>query len=189
MQLLGAVIGAGWIVFWLYWLISAFGAKKNTGSNMNRFAAVRLGLFVLVIIFIHISLGRAGSFNNHPWANNNAIIAGVGFIVYVGGLGLAVWARVHLGKNWGMPMTKKQDPELVTTGPYRFIRHPIYTGILAAVLGSALATTLYLLIALAVLAVYFIYSALVEEKIMLREFPKQYPGYKKKTKMLLPFVL
>lgn len=61
--------------------------------------------------------------------------------IWVLGLGLAVWARIYLGRNWGMPTSTKEDPELVTSGPYRTIRHPIYTGILLAMIGSAIAVT------------------------------------------------
>jgi protein-S-isoprenylcysteine O-methyltransferase Ste14 len=100
-----------------------------------------------------------------------------------------VWARIYLGRNWGMPMTEKDEPELVTAGPYRFVRHPIYSGLLLAMVGSALATNLVWLIFLVVLGSYFVYSAQVEECNMTRTFPRAYPGYKAQTKMLIPFVL
>lgn len=86
-------------------------------------------------------------------------------------------------------MTKKQDPELVTTGPYQYIRHPIYTGILLGTLGSAIDVSTYWLIVFIIFAFYFIYSAVVEEKLMMKQFPQVYPAYKKKTKMLIPFIL
>ena len=117
------------------------------------------------------------------------IAEGVGLAMFVSGLALAVWARVYLGRNWGMPMTQKDEPELVTSGPYRFVRHPIYSGILLAALGTAVALTLYWLIVFAGIAVYFIYSARVEEGIMTSLFPRAYPGYRARTKMLIPFVL
>ena len=85
-------------------------------------------------------------------------------MLFVAGLALAVWARIYLGRNWGMPMSERAEPELVTSGPYRFVRHPIYSGILLAVLGSALCTTLFWLAALVLLGAYFIYSARVEER-------------------------
>jgi protein-S-isoprenylcysteine O-methyltransferase Ste14 len=113
----------------------------------------------------------------------------VGFIGFLLGLGLAVWARVYLGRNWGMPMTQKQDPELVTTGPYRYIRHPIYSGMLLMTLGSALDVNAYWLLGFVVAAVFFIYSALAEERNMTKQFPKTYPTYKSQTKMLVPFIL
>jgi protein-S-isoprenylcysteine O-methyltransferase Ste14 len=113
----------------------------------------------------------------------------VGLVLFLAGLGLAVWARIYLGRNWGMPMTRKDEPELVTSGPYRFVRHPIYSGLFLAILGTTLATNLYWLIALAALGVYFVYSARVEERLMTASFPGVYPEYQARTRMLIPFLL
>jgi protein-S-isoprenylcysteine O-methyltransferase Ste14 len=88
-----------------------------------------------------------------------------------------------------MPMTQKDEPELVTSGPYGLVRHPIYSGILLAVLGTSLATDLYWLIAFAAMAAYFVYSSKVEERLLTAAFPATYPSYRTKTKMLIPFVL
>ena len=86
--------------------------------------------------------------------------------------------RVYLGRNWGMPMTRKADPELVTSGPYHKIRHPIYTGIILAMVGTTIAVSLYWLVAVFVIGAYFIYSAVVEERSMTQLFPDTYPAYK-----------
>jgi protein-S-isoprenylcysteine O-methyltransferase Ste14 len=88
-----------------------------------------------------------------------------------------------------MPMSRKADAELVTSGPYRVVRHPIYSGLLAGVLGTALVTNLIDLIIVAVLGAYFCYSASVEEKNLTAAFPTAYPVYRTSTKMLVPFVL
>jgi protein-S-isoprenylcysteine O-methyltransferase Ste14 len=87
-----------------------------------------------------------------------------------------------------MPMTQKVDPELVTSGPYKYIRHPIYSGILLAAIGSVLGSGEYWLLFIIFAGPYFIYSATVEEKLMAKQFPAVYPSYKSKTKMLIPFV-
>jgi protein-S-isoprenylcysteine O-methyltransferase Ste14 len=108
--------------------------------------------------------------------------------MFLAGLALAIWARIYLGRNWGMPMTQKEDPELVTSGPYSYIRHPIYTGILLAIVGSVIAGGDFWLVFLVITAPYFIYSAVMEERLMMKQFPKVYPSYKSKTKMLIPFV-
>jgi protein-S-isoprenylcysteine O-methyltransferase Ste14 len=113
----------------------------------------------------------------------------IGAAVFGCGIALAIWARVHLGRNWGMPMSQKAEPELVTSGPYRFVRHPVYSGLLLGVLGTALATSLIGLIIVAILGVYFYYCASVEEKNLTATFPTAYPAYKASTKMLIPLVL
>ncbi len=169
-----------WVVFWIYWLISAAGAKQGTRPRRTR----PPGLIILVLGFVLLRVFRANELAVH-----SPILQVVGVILFLSGLGLAVWARLYLGRNWGMPMTQKDEPELVTSGPYHFVRHPIYSGILLAMLGTALATNIYWLIAFGVMGVYFIYSARVEERLLGASFPSTYQGYRTKTKMLIPFVL
>jgi protein-S-isoprenylcysteine O-methyltransferase Ste14 len=86
-------------------------------------------------------------------------------------------------------MTRKEQPELVTSGPYRLVRHPIYFGILAGLLGTAAALGWHWLIAVALAGVYFVYSATVEERYLAATFPDDYPRYRRATKMLVPFLL
>ncbi len=170
---------AVWAVFGLYWLIAAVGAKAGSRGTRVRPS----GLLVLVAVVLLRAFGP-GSLAVHTPA-----VRVVGVILFLSGLGLAVWARIYLGRNWGMPMTKKDEPELVTSGPYRFVRHPIYSGLLLGILGTALATNIYWLIALGVTAAYFVYSAIVEERLMSSSFPTAYRSYRARTKMLVPFVL
>jgi protein-S-isoprenylcysteine O-methyltransferase Ste14 len=96
---------------------------------------------------------------------------------------------VHIGRNWGTPMTQKNEPELVTSGPYRLVRHPIYSGIILAGIGTALGLSWFWLIAVVLAGVYFIYSATVEERYLTEQFPDEYPAYKRSTKMLVPYLL
>jgi len=77
---------------------------------------------------------------------------------------------------------------LVTTGPYSSVRHPIYSGIILAMIGTTIAVSVYWLVAVALLGAYFLYSAIVEERSMARLFPDSYPEYKRSTKMLIPFI-
>ena len=85
-------------------------------------------------------------------------------------------------------MSLKEGHELVTTGPYRLVRHPIYTGILTAVLGSTLVAGGFWLVLFLVAASFFVYSAKTEERLMMQQFPETYPDYKKRTHALIPFV-
>lgn len=180
MAALQTAIPIVWVVFWVYWLASAAGAKQGTGTRRTR-RPPGPAIAVLAFLLLH-AFGTSGLAVHEP------TVQVVGAVVFVVGLGLAVWARVCLGRNWGMPMTRKDEPELVTTGPYRYVRHPIYTGILLGMLGTALATNLYWLIVLAIIGAYFVYSARVEERIMTDAFPAAYPGYRAQTKMIVPFV-
>jgi protein-S-isoprenylcysteine O-methyltransferase Ste14 len=180
MHALKAAIAIAWIIFWVYWLASAFGVKEGRASRRR----IPLnGLSALSVILL-LRVFRGGSL-----AVSSPILGAIGAVVFASGIALAIWARVHLGRNWGMPMTQKAEPELVTSGPYRFVRHPIYSGLLAGVLGTALATNLIGLIIVAVLGAYFYYSASIEEKNLMATFPTSYLAYRANTKMLIPFVL
>jgi len=103
-------------------------------------------------------------------------------------LGFAIWARIHIGRNWGTPMSQKDEPELVTSGPYHLVRHPIYSGVLLAGVGTAVALSWLWLIAVGLAGVYFAYSAKVEERNMAAQFPEAYPAYRRSTRMFIPFI-
>jgi protein-S-isoprenylcysteine O-methyltransferase Ste14 len=180
MHALQTAIAVAWIIFWVYWLASAFGAKAGRGDRRRIPLTGLTALSVLLLVRVF----RGGSLGVH-----SPVLGAIGAVVFTSGIALAIWARVHLGRNWGMPMSQKAEPELVTSGPYRFVRHPIYSGLLAGVLGTALATNLIGLIIGAVLGGYFYYSASVEEKNLTASFPTAYPAYRAATKMLIPFVL
>ncbi|HEX4091416.1 MAG TPA: isoprenylcysteine carboxylmethyltransferase family protein [Trebonia sp.] len=180
MQALRFAVGVAWIVFWIYWLASAATSKASVGGGWR----TRLTGVSVVAVFVVSDAFRAGGLAVH-----DVIVAAIGAALFAAGLALAVWARLHLGRNWGMPMTRRAEPELVTSGPYRFIRHPIYTGLLIAMLGSVLVNNLLGLIVVAALVAYFYYCGTVEERNLAAAFPSAYPEYRGRTKMLIPFVL
>lgn len=180
MRTLGLVIGIVWAVFWVYWLAVAVRAKQS----LPRRRRVPLGgLSVVAIVVLIRVLGR-GSLAVHSPA-----IGAVGAALLACGLALAIWARVYLGSNWGMPMTQRAEPELVTSGPYRFVRHPIYSGLRLGMVGTALATSLAGLAVVVLLGAFFYFSASVEERNLTATFPTAYPEYQRRTKMLIPFAL
>src|SRR5580658_32455 len=183
MHAVDIIIFVCWAVFWIYWIVAAFGNKAGQ-SRWTRFAGVRIGIFLVIFLLVRARVLRGShSIVSNPW------LEGIGMAVFLAGLALAVWARVYLGRNWGMPMTQKQDPELITSGPYRRVRHPIYSGIILAMNGTAIAVSVYWLVAMVLIGAYFIYSATVEERFMVGRFPDTYPAYKHSTKMLIPFIL
>jgi protein-S-isoprenylcysteine O-methyltransferase Ste14 len=183
MKAIDIIIGVGWIIFWAYWLVMAVTAKAGR-SRWTQFAGVRVGIILVVLLLIRLRVLKGhGAPTGNPW------LLGIGLAVFVLGLALAVWARVYLGRNWGMPMSQKADPELVTTGPYGRIRHPIYSGIILAMVGTAIAVSPYWLIAVVIVGAYFLVSAVVEERTMAKLFPAAYPPYKRTTKMLIPYII
>jgi protein-S-isoprenylcysteine O-methyltransferase Ste14 len=180
MHTLQVAITVVWVVFWIYWLASAFNAKEGRQSRRR---IPLTGLTALSVALL-IRVFRGGALAIH-----SPIVGAIGAMIFIAGLALAVWARIVLGRNWGMPMTQKSEPELITAGPYHFIRHPIYSGLLLGLLGTALATNLIGLLITVVLGAYFYYAASVEEKNLTTTFPIAYPKYRADTKMLIPYVL
>ncbi len=183
MHVIDIVILVLWVAFWIYWLAASVGVKAGQ-TRWGRFAGIRVVAVILILLLL-----RTGVFKNRTMVTTNPWLQGIGLAVFLLGLGLAVWARVYIGRNWGMPMTRKDEPELVTTGPYHTVRHPIYSGIILGMIGTTIAVSLYWVVAVVVLGGYFIYSAVNEERYMAEQFPDTYPGYKQSTKMLIPYVL
>ncbi|MDN5765284.1 MAG: isoprenylcysteine carboxylmethyltransferase family protein [Humibacillus sp.] len=181
MRAIEVVFAVEWAAFWLYWLLVAFSMKRGR-VPWRRELGIRAVIVVVVIVLIRSGIFRDRSLNTDVW------LGGLGLVVCALGLGFAVWARMHIGRNWGTPMTQKHDPQLVTSGPYRLVRHPIYSGILLALAGTAVALSWVWLTAVVLAGTYFAYSAKVEERYLTTQFPDAYPRYKRATKMLVPFV-
>jgi protein-S-isoprenylcysteine O-methyltransferase Ste14 len=182
MRAVELVFAFGWAAFWLYWLVAAFSMKRGRVA-WSRELRIRVVLVALVIVLARLGAFRSHRTNTDPW------LAAIGLALFVLGLGFAIWARLHIGRNWGTPMTQKNEPELVTSGPYRLVRHPIYSGILIAAVGTAVALSWLWLPVVGLAGIYFVYAATVEERYLAKQFPEDYPAYKRSTKMLVPFVL
>jgi len=171
-----------WAVFIIYWAVSAARVKKDVERAGNRWQ-----WFGPAVIAIIIASFLFPALNERVIPLNN-ITGPIALAASALGIGYAIWARRHLGKNWSATPALKEDHALVTSGPYRLVRHPIYTGVLLAFVGSIIVSTALWMILLAVVAAMFIWRVNVEEALMTREFPNEYPEYKKKTWALVPFV-
>lgn len=179
-----------WLLFLAVWIISSLGAKKSLRSRAwSRGIVVRLIVLLLVLVVFRLP-GVSHGFRHATifLANRNQYLGIAGVALCALGIGLAIYARFYLGSNWGLPMTRRANPELVTSGPYALVRHPIYSGLLLAMIGSGLALSVSWAIGLLIVGPYFIYSARAEEQTMADAFPQQYPAYRTRTKMFVPFV-
>jgi protein-S-isoprenylcysteine O-methyltransferase Ste14 len=178
-----------WLIFLLYWAVSAVGVKKPVPGkgSWKGWARARLALALILVAFYklpifspfwHFAYGLA-------FFNNGAVrIAGA--VLTVCGITFAVWARRHLGSNWSGRATMKIGHELVTSGPYHFVRHPIYTGVLTALFGSGLVNGPIWMVVFFVSAFIFTWRIGVEETYMMELFPDQYAAYRARTKALIP---
>jgi protein-S-isoprenylcysteine O-methyltransferase Ste14 len=181
------------LIFYVYWAISAGGEKKDVPGKGSRsgwvLSRVGLGLiFVLLIVFKRQELFQFWNFACGLSFFRSGAVRITGVVLTALGLAFAVWARLHLGRNWSARPTMKVGHELVTTGPYRIVRLPIYTGLLTAWLGFGLVNCLVSMSVFLVFALAFIWRVRVEEVYMMELFPDQYPTYRVSTKALIPTV-
>jgi len=179
-----------WLGLIIFWAIAAVGAKRSLGSRQvwsgigRRLTVVALALIVLAVPPVRHAFRELQAYQKQ------SVVLGIaGVVLCVAGMGLAILARLYLGRNWGMPISRKENPELVTEGPYAYVRHPIYSGIMLAMLGTAIGASAFWAVPLVLFGGYFAYSARREEEIMIAQFPERYPAYMRRTRMLVPFVL
>ena len=142
-------------------------------------------LFAIIAAFL---LPYLPIFRFVNFAPVNPVLSSIGLILNVAGMAFLVWARQRLGRNWSQTVSAKEEPELVTSGPYRFIRHPMYTGGFIACLGSAIVAGGAFIFLLVFLGTIFLWRVGAEDKLMEQQFPNEYPDYKKRTKAVIPFV-
>jgi protein-S-isoprenylcysteine O-methyltransferase Ste14 len=172
----------GWVMFSVYWEVAAKGAAatKSSESRASRSIHVFLTNAALIMVLAPIrGLGRL--------LPVSALIMSAGLSVEALGLFLAIWARRHLGRNWSGEITIKEQHELVRSGPYRWLRHPIYTGILAMYVGGMLVTGEWLAIAgLAVIAFAYWRKIRLEEANLQTAFGAEYEAYRLQSWALVP---
>jgi protein-S-isoprenylcysteine O-methyltransferase Ste14 len=190
MSISGAnLIAALWIVWAIYWFVSARSAKENQRIES---AASRAGHIIPLLIAAALLWPRTlpGGFLSGRFVPDTAATYFTGVAVLAFGLAFSIWARHTLGRNWSGVVTVKQDHELIRTGPYRFVRHPIYTGLLIAFIGTAIARGEWR----GIVAVLIVFAAFwrklkVEERFMIETFGDAYLRYREKVRALVPFVL
>jgi protein-S-isoprenylcysteine O-methyltransferase Ste14 len=183
-----ATIGWCWIIFLVYWIVNARGVKPVAQrlSGASR-AAYRIPIIAGAILLW-------GPIWREEWARNLTPLTyyahAIGAVLCVFGLGIAVWARRTLAGNWSSDVTFKQGHELIEGGPYRFVRHPIYTGLILMVIGMATAKgTAQAWLGVFFQCIGFWIKLRQEETVMLQHFPNEYPSYMKRVKALVPFVI
>jgi protein-S-isoprenylcysteine O-methyltransferase Ste14 len=180
-------IDALWTLFCAYWLISAFKRKK---TKHRETWLQRFGYILLPAAAFYFLLQPRARFG---WLRERFVPAGpagewIGVFLAAAGMGIAVWARWHLGANWSGAVTLKEGHELIRTGPYRVIRHPIYTGILLALLGTMAVVVGEMrgLFAVGIAWLSFYIKARREESFLSQEFGSSFADYKQRTGMFLP---
>jgi protein-S-isoprenylcysteine O-methyltransferase Ste14 len=178
-----------WIVFVLYWQIKAADTKATQRLEPAASRILRVLIFVIAIALLSIPRIPLHWLYVQLWPQGYWPFW-LGAALTVAGLLFAVWAREHLGRNWSRSVTIKQGHELITTGPYAVVRHPIYTGILAGFLGMAIAISQVRgFIVVVLIFLVFWLKLRMEEKWMRSQFGETYATYAQQTAALVPYLL
>jgi len=186
------VMGACWLAFIVYWVVASIGIKRDASRYGSALVAVGIRLLIAIAIVVVLRvpyLRNVVLTGIHRFAANHPAIQAAGAVLCVVGLAGAVWARTTLGTNWSGRPAAKTGHELVTSGPYRVIRHPIYAGMLTMMLGTTFIAGAPGLLVLVAFSAIVAYRVRVEERIMEQLFPDTYPEYRKRTRALIPFML
>lgn len=177
-----------WAVLITYWFINAqkIKAAAQTQSRISRYLYLLVMVSGYVIVYARVFAIGILSYRIIP---KNDVTGIIGLAVCISGVAFAIWARRTLGTNWSGEVTLKKEHELVQSGPYKIVRHPIYTGFEIGLLGVAITIgQLKGLVGLSVVFVNHYFKTLMEEEIMYSQFPTQYPEYVKRVKRLVPFI-
>jgi protein-S-isoprenylcysteine O-methyltransferase Ste14 len=184
-----AIVRACWILFIVVWLLGAASGKRTIYRETRGGRARYWILLVIGYLLLIKSSSLPPPFN---WlvVSHTKSSGWTGAFLCVVGLVLAIWARVILGRNWSGVITLKEGHELIERGPYRLVRHPIYTGLLAMFAGTAIAIG-YLggLFGLLLLFMSFWMKLEREEALMLKHFPEKYSAYQRRVKRIIPFLV
>jgi Isoprenylcysteine carboxyl methyltransferase (ICMT) family len=176
-----------WIAWLLYWLLSALNAKttqrrESIVSRLTYVVPMLAGAWLIGAPRTRLGWLSTPLLPEQLWRLPLAVV------LVALGLGFTVWARVHLGRNWSGSVTLKEGHELIRSGPYAYVRHPIYTGLIVALIGSTLACgEPRALLGLALMLFSFVYKLRIEEGFMRTMFPGQYERYSEAVPALVPF--
>ena len=181
-----SICGYLWVAFGVLWLVWAARSKATQTRETlgSRFSYVIVTVAAFYAMFSgDVPLGwmHARIIPRESW------IEALGIAITVAGMAFAIWARAYLGGNWSSNVTVKVDHQLVRTGPYRWVRHPIYSGLIVAMIGTALnRRQVRGLVAVALLWIGFTIKSRIEERFMEATFGPEYDEYKATTGALVP---
>jgi len=180
-----------WTLLLVYWTVSGLQAKKV--KDQEPFTR-RVLLYWLPLVIAVLLMGPGDWFGRtwlrEQFIEHSNLVGAIGISISSIGFVVACWSRYQLGKNWSLSVQEKRDHELIQTGMYRWVRHPIYTGLLLMFVGSSFIVGDYrAIISVAIVFTSFWFKLRKEEVVLSRAFGTQYAEYKRNTKALIPFLI
>jgi protein-S-isoprenylcysteine O-methyltransferase Ste14 len=180
------VLGWIWAMFGVYWIVAARRRKAEQTSELSLYRLFRILLLVITFALLFSRWARIAPLG-WRFLPPLPLIAYIGFALAVAGMAIAVWARIHLGQYWSDKVVLKVDHQLISTGPYARMRHPIYSGVLLGVAGTALVVGEWRgVLAFLLLLTNYAVKAKREEKILAGAFADGFPDHKRRAGFLLP---
>jgi protein-S-isoprenylcysteine O-methyltransferase Ste14 len=175
-----------WLAWILYWFGSAFGVRKTVRREPLWQRMSTIVAMILAVVLLGFVDWRFGVLNQR-FVLDTEIVRWAGLLLTLGGLAFTVWARIHLGQFWSARVGLKENHELIQSGPYARVRHPIYSGLLVAVIGSAIVAGEYrALLAVALVCLGLIMKAKREENLLSEQFGDTFVQYRQRTGALVP---
>jgi protein-S-isoprenylcysteine O-methyltransferase Ste14 len=179
------ICDALWVGFYILWLLWATRIKE--AERRERGFTYLLHRLLVALGFVLIFLDIPGNWLYHPVLPRAPWLPVLGIAIAVVNFAFAIWARMHIGRNWSSAVTAKVQHELICSGPYRWVRHPIYSGLLLAILGTVLVQDQVRgLVALALVFAGWKIKSRLEEGMMASTFGEQYTAYANSTGALFP---
>jgi protein-S-isoprenylcysteine O-methyltransferase Ste14 len=175
-----------WIIFVLYWIL---GAIKTRATREKESAASRIAILLIEGTgYALIFTGSAGiGLLGIRFMPRTLASAGLGVVLTWSGIGLAIWARYHLAEYWSARITIKEDHQLIRTGPYARLRHPIYSGLVLATIGSALVIDEWrCVLGVGLVLTGYWFKARKEEAMLSQQFGDAFREHQKHTGFLIP---
>lgn len=177
-----------WLAFGLLWLAWGLTSKRTTRRQTWRSRLPYLAMIASAFAILFVPALRPGPLGLRIWPNAVSTESLAAALTAVG-FGIAIWARFHLGRNWSANVTIKLDHTLIQTGPYAFVRHPIYLGLSTAAAGLVVLNgDAGSAIGLALLLTMYRRKFLLEEDFMTQQFGDSYREYKRNVKALVPYL-
>jgi protein-S-isoprenylcysteine O-methyltransferase Ste14 len=178
-----------WAAFWVYWFISAARTRAST-KRRQPFPPLLLVTFLLILTWAFFAGATPSGLLQERVIPANGWTLAAGLAITALGLGFAVWARVHLGRNWSSRPTIRVGHTLIRTGPYRVVRNPIYTGLLVGFTGTAIVIgAFWAFVLILFLTAAFLMRIREEEKLLVDEFAEEYEKYRREVRALIPYLL
>ena len=185
-EIIRLLIEFPWIVFVIYWIARAFNTRA---TRENEPLSSRLGVLIVEVLgYLLIFNGYTGiGFLGMLVLPRTFAGAILGIVFTWAGIGLAIWARHHLAENWSARVTIKEDHQLIRTGPYTHLRHPIYSGLILATLGSVVAIDKWrCVLGLCLVVGGYWFKARKEEAMLSQQFGESFGEHKRLTGFLFP---